>query len=287
MSVAAAAFPYPTSPEQGSSAGTVGVLAAAAAEQPQVEATPAGVPPVPGAVTGLVAHRIAFSALHGPGRRHVLFLQGCQFDCLACANPELMPRRPRGLDARTVEDVLAEIRQDAPYLDGVTVSGGEPTAQPEFLHALLGELARGRGTSRLTRFVATNADAPAEVWDKLAPVTDGFLVDLKALDDDRHVVLTGRSNRRVLASIHDLAARGLLYEVRLLLIPGLNDSDVELRRTADWLLAVDPRIRLRVVEFGKRGTRVCARDLTEPRRRDFVRYWQVLSSAGVDDLVVP
>ena len=123
-----------------------------------------------------------------------------------------------------------------------------------------------RRTARLTRFVDTNGDAEPEVWDLLVPVTDGVMVDLKALDDDVHVILTGRSNARVRKLPRELAARGVLYEVRLLPIPGLNDSDDQLERTAAWLLSLDPAIRVRVNEFRRFGIRAVARDLRPPRR---------------------
>jgi pyruvate formate lyase activating enzyme len=240
-----------------------------------------------GSVGGLVAGRVACSAVDGPGRRYVLLLQGCSFDCLACRDPAALTRRPPGMVPRTVDDVVEEIAEAAPYLNGVTVSGGEPTQQPEFVHALLSRLAQRRGTRRLTRFVESNGDAEPAVWQLLAPVTDAFMIDLKALDDETHVVLTGRSNVQVLESIRTLAAIGLLYEVRLLPIPGLNDSDAELEAIAAWLLSVDSSIRVRVNEFHRLGTRETAHELLQPRRAELVRYRQVLTRAGIADLVVP
>jgi pyruvate-formate lyase-activating enzyme len=183
-----------------------------------------------------------------------------------------------------IEEVLAGIRGAAPFLTGVTVTGGEATLQAGFVRELFAELAADPATSRLTRFVDSNGDADAAVWAELAPVTDGVMLDLKALDDEMHVVLTGHSNRRVLASIVDLAARGLLYEVRLLLVPGLNDDDATLDRTAAWLLSVDPDVRVRINLFRRTGTRACARDLLEPTPDDVRRYHARLTAAGVRHL---
>lgn len=236
---------------------------------------------------GLVAGRVAFSTVDGPGKRYVLLLQGCQFDCLSCHSPSALALRPTGLVPRTVEDVAEEIAEAAPYLNGVTISGGEPTRQPDFVQALLSRLASGRGTRRLTRFVESNGDADLQVWRSLMPVTDRFMIDLKAMDDETHVVLTGRSNARVLESIRFLADAGLLHEVRLLPIPGINDSDEELMAIAAWLLSVDAGIRVRVNEFRRWGTRQVARGLPGPHRADLVRYRHVLTRAGIEDLVVP
>ncbi|MEJ2577574.1 MAG: radical SAM protein [Kineosporiaceae bacterium] len=241
----------------------------------------------PEAVTGMLGGRTVFATGHGPGWRHLLYLQGCQFDCLACSGPLLMPRSPRGMLPVSVAEVIEPIAADVPFLSGVTISGGEPTVQPDFLLALLTRLRDDPRTARLTRFLATNGDVDPALWEALAPLLDGVLLDVKALDEDRHIVLTGRSNTRVLDSAVNLSARGLLHEVRLLLIPGINDSDEQLHRLATWLLGIDPDVRVRVVEFEKRGTRICARDLLTPRRSDLARYWRVLDSAGVQELSVP
>lgn len=240
-----------------------------------------------GSVTGFIAGRVAFSTVDGPGRRYVLRLQGCHFDCLVCRYPAMLPHRPPGLAPRRVDDVVAEIADVAPYLTGVTISGGEPTAQPDFVHALLSRLAEQRATRRLSRFVESNGDADLALWRRLAPVTDGFMVDLKVLDNETHLVLTGHSNARVLDSIRALADLGLLYEVRLLPVPGINDSNRELSAAAAWLLSVDPGIRVRVNEFHRFGAGPRAQELLPPRRADLVRYRHVLTRAGITDLVVP
>lgn len=238
-------------------------------------------------LTGLVAGTVPFSAVDGPGSRYVVFLQGCGFDCLACHNPATIPFHPKGLRPMSVDEVLAGIAGAAPFLTGVTVTGGEPTCQLDFVHALFSDLANDPRTARLGRLLDSNGDAPPEVWDRLAPVTDGAMIDLKALDDEIHLVLTGRPNAQVLAAIRDLATRGLLVEVRLLLVPGLNDGDDVLARTASWLLEADPQILVRVNPFRRNGTRACARDLLVPGPDDLARYHAVLTTAGVVDPVLP
>jgi pyruvate-formate lyase-activating enzyme len=237
--------------------------------------------------SGLVAGTVPFSAVDGPGNRYVVFLQGCQWDCLVCHNPCSIPLAPPAMRRTPVEEVLAGVRDAAPFLTGVTVTGGEATLQAGFVRTLFGELAADPRTAGLSRFVDSNGDADPAVWRLLAPVTDGVMLDLKALDEELHVILTGYSNRRVLASIADLAGRGLLHEVRLLLVPGLNDSDPMLRRTADWLLAIDPDLRVRVNAFRREGARACARELLEPTADDLDRYRRALTAAGVRDLTMP
>ncbi|MDO8364439.1 MAG: radical SAM protein, partial [Actinomycetota bacterium] len=195
--------------------------------------------------TGLVASTIPFSCVDGPGNRFVVFLQGCNFDCVACHNPQTIPGHAFDPDhlptRRSVGELLVAIRAAAPFIRGITASGGEATQQGGFLHALFAAVKADPATARLTCFVDSNGACDAPTWAELAPVTDGVMVDLKCLDDDIHRSMTGQPNEQVLASIRQLHDLGLLYEVRLLLLAGVNDEPELLRRTGRWLASIDPR----------------------------------------------
>ena len=210
-----------------------------------------------------LADVVPFSWVDGPGNRFVAFLQGCSFDCLACHNPETIAPRCSTTRDVTVAELVEEIRPTAPYVTGVTVSGGEATGQWRFVRDLFAALRDDPELGGLTRFVDTNGNALPRVWDELLPVTDGFMVDLKALDPDVHRRLTGRGNDLVLDSIRHLHRHGRLHEVRLLLVPGFNDSPEQLARTADWLADVDPALRVVVIGFRQHGVRPEYGDLVE------------------------
>ncbi len=182
----------------------------------------------------LVADTVTFSCVDGPGNRFVVFLQGCNFDCLACHNPHTIPTHVPHARERTVDELVELVRGPAPFLSGVTVSGGEPTQQWPVVRAWFAALAADPELARLTRLVDTNGSADVAVWDALAPVMHGAMVDLKCLDPDRHVELTGQPNDAVLRSIRHLSAIGRLTEVRLLVIPGRNDDPDLLARTGEW-----------------------------------------------------
>jgi pyruvate formate lyase activating enzyme len=107
------------------------------------------------------------------------------------------------------------------------------------------------------------------------------MVDLKALDPGVHRELTGAGNDEVLATIRHLAARARLYEVRLLLMPGINDSAEQLQRTADWLLSVDPAMRVKVIGFRRHGARAAAQHWSEPPDELRQRWQALLERAGV------
>jgi pyruvate formate lyase activating enzyme len=235
---------------------------------------------------GLVADVVRFSWVDGPGNRFVVFLQGCNFNCLACHNPHTIPRQtPR---ARVVEaaELVEQIRPLAPFLGGVTVSGGEATVQAPFVRALFDALAADEGLHRLSRFIDSNGAAPPQVWNSLLPVTDGVMLDLKALDPTVHQYLTGSDNAEVLAAIRQVAAAGKLYEVRLLLVPGINDDPATLDSTVRRLLGVDPAMRIKVIGFRQHGVRAEAKGWPEATPEQFAEYHAQLTDLGVRQLAV-
>lgn len=233
---------------------------------------------------GLVADTVPFSWVDGPGNRYVVFLQGCNFDCTACHNPHTIPLATPRARVLTVEDVLDDLRPHHRFLSGITVSGGEATLQPDFLRDLFAAVKADPELAHLTTFLDTNGSASRAVWDLLLPVTDGVMVDLKAFESDVHLRLTGTPNAAVLRSICHLAARDRLYEVRLLLVPGVNDAADQLRRTAGWLLSVDPDVRVKVIGFRAHGVRASARDWPEPSDEDRGAWQRLLVQAGVRDV---
>ena len=190
--------------------------------------------------------------------------------------------------ARTlaVADLVARIRPAAPFLSGVTVSGGEATQQAGFVRALFTALKSDAELSRLTCFVDTNGDAAPSTWELLSPVLDAAMVDLKCLDDAIHRRMTGSGNARILASIRLLAAAGKLHEVRLLLLPGVNDADDLLAQTGAWLATIDPRMRVKVIGFRHHGVRPSPLPLREPSAEQRAHYAGILRSQGDFDLLL-
>ena len=177
-----------------------------------------------------------------------------------------------------VADLLEPIRVAAPFLSGVTVSGGEATMQAPFVRALFGAIKADPELARLTCFVDTNGDASTATWDLLGDVMDAAMVDLKCLDPARHVSLTGSDNTRTLRSIETLQRRGLLYEVRLLIVPGFNDDDELFTETARWLADLDPRMRVRIIGFRRHGIRPTAVPLREPSAAERAHYGDIVRS---------
>ena len=202
--------------------------------------------------------------------------------CLAACRFDATPKARR----LQVEQTLALIRPSAPFLSGITVSGGEATRQAIFLRELFLAVRADPELSRLTCFVDSNGDVNGPIWDLLDPVMDAAMIDLKCLDNDLHRRLTAVDNTKVLASIRTLAARGKLHEVRLLMLPGLNDADDLLRRTGAWLAAVDRRLRVKVIGFRRHGVRPSTLPLREPTPEQLAHYRDLLAAEGDFSLIL-
>jgi len=131
----------------------------------------------------------------------------------------------------TVAEVMAEIEKELPFFEGsqggVTFSGGEPLAQPDFLEALLAACVR----LGIHRAVDTSGFATAETALRIARHTDLFLFDLKHMDPAEHRRATGVDNAPILANLRLLAETGARIQLRLPLIPGFNDGGENIRQT--------------------------------------------------------
>lgn len=232
-----------------------------------------------------IVKTIPFSWVDGPGNRFVIFTQGCNFNCIACHNPQTIPLHTSRATERTVDSLLQEIREATPFITGVTISGGEATLHSDFILELFTKMHADPELETLSRFIDSNGNAPIEIWEKLIQVTDGVMLDLKVLDDAKHIALTEQSNENVLKSIKYLSRNGSLHEVRLLLIPGINDSDEELEATAKWLMTVDPTMQIRINAFNNHGVRASAKDWQPATSSDVKRYIGALTFHGVRNVV--
>lgn len=234
---------------------------------------------------GLLADVVRFSWVDGPGNRFAVFFQGCNLDCLACHNPHTMPRSTPLAREVTVDELMDEVRPLAPFLSGVTTSGGEATLQAAFVRAWFAALRDDPATAGLTRYVDSNGCAADSAWDLLLPDTDGVMLDLKALDPVVHWELTGSGNTSVLRSLDRLAAAAKLVEVRLLVVPGHNDSADGLRRTGAYLAEHAPGVPVRVIGFRPHGVRAAARSIPEPSAEQRAAYGAWVREGLGTDLV--
>jgi pyruvate formate lyase activating enzyme len=122
---------------------------------------------------------------------------------------------------RTAGDVMAEVRRDRPFYGqegGLTLTGGEPTVQPQMCEALL-RLAKEEG---IATAMETCGHTQWPVYERLLPFLDLVLFDVKHHDSDMHRRHTGFDNQLILDNLRRLAAAGANLRVRIPLIPGFN-----------------------------------------------------------------
>ena len=123
----------------------------------------------------------------------------------------------------SVDEVLSHVRKAVLFIEGITVSGGEATTQLPFVVALFTAIKNDPQLRHLTCLVDSNGMLSETGWEKLLPVCDGAMLDLKAWGSECHQQLTGLDNQQIKRSIYLLAERGKLAELRLLVIPGQVD----------------------------------------------------------------
>ena len=156
-------------------------------------------------------------------------------ECAAVCNAEALQVIGKKM---TVQQVIAEIERDTVFYEqsggGVTFTGGEPLAQPLFLLDLLAAC-RERGISVA---LDTCGYAPWPVLNKISPLVDLFLYDLKLIDEPRHHQWTGVSNKLILSNLRQLLEGGLKILIRIPIIPGINDDEENLRQTGTFLASL-------------------------------------------------
>ncbi len=173
--------------------------------------------------------------------------------CGICAETCPVEARVRVGRAMNVAEVMQKVLTDRIFYDqsggGVTFSGGEPTRQPDFLHALL-TAARQEG---LHTVVDTCGYAPWSVFERIAPLTGLFLFDIKIVNAEKHRQWTGVSNRRILDNLTRLDARGCALNLRLPIIPGINDSPEVIEELAALLKRLRNTKKLHLLPFHRGG----------------------------------
>ena len=210
-------------------------------------------------------------------------------DCDAC-----LEACPRSANPKTrqmsVAEVLALLRRYGPLLTGITVSGGEATTQLPFVIALFTAIKAAPDLARLTCLLDSNGSLGKTGWQRLLPVLDGAMIDLKGWRDSVHHSLTGYGRERVLASLQLLAQAGKLAEVRLLQVPGQSDylaADGTLEAgLAAFLRALGP-VPIRLNGFRHHGVRGEALSWPEAGSADLTVLANALKAKGFGAVMLP
>ncbi|WP_243112800.1 MULTISPECIES: glycyl-radical enzyme activating protein [Acutalibacteraceae] len=191
---------------------------------------------------GMVLRIERSSVYDGEGFRTVVFLKGCPLRCQWCSTPESQSFEiERTADnvygtVMTVEDVVRELRKDSLFFfistGGITVSGGEPLAQPEFTLALL----KNSRMECMNTAIETSFFAPWERVCMILPHVNTVFVDLKLFSNDLHKRYCGTDNDLILQNLlkTNEAEGSFRLVVRRPIIPGINDSREELDKMGEF-----------------------------------------------------
>ncbi len=180
-------------------------------------------------MTGRIHSLQTMGAVDGPGLRGVVFMQGCPMRCVYCHNPDTWTFE--GGQEISAEDMCRKLLRYRTYYKngGVTVSGGEPLMQSEFVAELF-RLLREEG---LHTALDTSGMASAEAARRVLPYTDLVLCDIKFPTDEMYRTHTGMPMQPVLDFLSEVEQAGVPFWVRHVVVPRLTDSDEEVRSIAE------------------------------------------------------
>jgi pyruvate formate lyase activating enzyme len=208
-------------------------------------------------VTGRIHSIETFGAVDGPGLRYVVFAQGCNLRCQFCHNPDTW-KLANGKEM-TVQEIIDDLLDYLPFFQasggGITVSGGEPLLQIDFLIALFKECKKhgihttidssGGPFNRRPKFM--------EKMQELLQYTDLILLDIKHIDSEKHKIITGLPNEHILDFARYLSDQNVPVWIRHVLVPTLSDFDEDLIRLAIFLNTLTNIQKIEVLPYHKLG----------------------------------
>ena len=204
-----------------------------------------------------------FSVHDGPGVRTIIFLKGCFLRCRWCCNPESQryeiekmtmngKEKIVGRDV-TVAEVMEIIEQDRIYYrrsgGGVTLSGGECLAQPDFAAAIL-RACHDRG---INTAIESTGFASFDKIEKLLEHLDLYLMDIKHTDSQKHKEYTTQPNELILENARKIAKSGVELIIRVPVIPGFNCSKEEIASIANFAKSLETVRELHLLPYHRLG----------------------------------
>ncbi|MDD4616543.1 MAG: pyruvate formate-lyase-activating protein [Alphaproteobacteria bacterium] len=192
------------------------------------------------------------AAVDGPGMRFAYFMSGCPFRCVYCHNPDTW--KIDGGQKMTVTQALDEVLPYRKFLKlagGVTVTGGEPLAQARFVGELLRRI---KGDFGLHTALDTQGFLHKKVSDEWFDAVDLVLLDIKHIDPDVYLAITGKPLQPTLDFAQRLVRLNKKMWIRYVLVPGLTDNEGDILALADYVKTLGPAVeRIEVLPFHQMG----------------------------------
>jgi pyruvate formate lyase activating enzyme len=209
---------------------------------------------------GIIFNIEEFGVHDGPGIRKIVFFKGCNLECNWCHNPEGISFKKEDIrtkDGRTItcgqeydaRELAEYLKKGADVLEnsggGITISGGEPLAQPEFLFELMDAL------KPLHIVVETAGHGTSVDFRKMMDMADIVFMDIKHIDPFVHYKFTGSLNNLILENVRCLCDGDRDFVIRIPLIPGVNDSKENMENTAKLISGAKHLLRVELLPYHK------------------------------------
>lgn len=206
---------------------------------------------------GLIHSFESFGTVDGPGIRFVIFLKGCPLRCQYCHNPDTWTQNnAKTYSAKEIVSMALKYRGYFGSTGGITVSGGEPLMQLDFVIELM-RLFKEEGihtacdTSGIT--FNPNNEAIVAKFLELISYVDLFLLDIKHIDSKKHQKLTGMDNKNVLAFAKFLSLHHKKMWIRHVLIPGITLNEVDLKCLKEFLDTLEGVEKIELLPYHTMG----------------------------------
>ena len=194
----------------------------------------------------------SFGAVDGPGIRYVIFMQGCALKCKYCQNRDTW--NLNGGMEYTSDELVAKVSRYKNYYavsgGGVTVSGGEPLLQMNFLIEFFSKL---KSLGIHTAIDTSGSFDITEDMKKLIDLTDLFLLDIKCINDEICKDLTGVSNKKELEFAKYLSKQGKDIWIRQVLVPGYTDKEEDLKDLKEFLSELNTVKKVEILPYHDLG----------------------------------
>ncbi len=202
-------------------------------------------------ITGRIHSFESFGTLDGPGIRFVAFMQGCPLHCLYCHNRDTWD--PCGGTEYTVDEVIQKMNKFLPYIKasggGITLSGGEPTLQPEFCTEVFKRCREKQVHTALDTSGLADPPAVSELLD----FTDLILLDIKHACNSGHIKVTGAENTKSREFAAYTVKKRIPVWIRYVLVPGLTDSEEALEKASILINEMNNVEKVEVLPYHSMG----------------------------------
>ncbi|MDD2437258.1 MAG: pyruvate formate-lyase-activating protein [Massilibacteroides sp.] len=192
----------------------------------------------------------SFGTKDGPGIRFVFFMQGCPLRCLYCHNPDTWKINNFAFE-KTAEEAFQEVSKVKNFIrsGGVTVSGGEPLLQTEFVL----ELFKRCKEAGIHTAVDTSGYLLNEKIKSVLDYTDLVLLDIKHINPEKYLKLTGKPLTPTLHFVDYLMETNIPTWIRYVLVPGYSDDEADLHAWANYVSSLSNVKRVDILPFHQMG----------------------------------